>query len=164
MAIITGLAREAQFARLKSEAASDSDRLKSQTRLCDFAEGESLAGRYHHPNRVARLGTPVRSRFSSNTAIAKGEKREYTPCPHLPPLSIKVSQVEMGRRFARVACPLFLSQHWVAGIGQFVRWRGRLPAIHECCLLLTAHCILLTGYEHRHHGLPNLRRQRHRRL
>jgi hypothetical protein len=24
---------------------------------------ESLAGRYHHPSRAARLGTPVRFRF-----------------------------------------------------------------------------------------------------
>jgi len=28
-------------------------------------------------------------------AIAKDGRRAYTPCPHLPPLTIKVSQVEM---------------------------------------------------------------------
>jgi len=32
---------------------------------------------------------------SSQTAIAKAQAREYTPCPHLPPLTNKVSQVEM---------------------------------------------------------------------
>ena len=33
--------------------------------------------------------------YFTQTAIAKAQEREYTPCPHLPPLTIKVSQVEI---------------------------------------------------------------------
>jgi hypothetical protein len=44
-------------------------------------------------------------------AIAKEGRRAYTPCPHLPPLSIKVSQAEMeaGDCEGRLP-PLFFSE------------------------------------------------------
>jgi hypothetical protein len=52
-------------------------------------------------------------------AIAKEGRRAYTPCPHLPPLSIKVSQAEMeaGDCEGRLP-PLFLSSGlWASVFG-----------------------------------------------
>jgi hypothetical protein len=55
-------------------------------------------------------------------AIAKEGRRAYTPCPHLPPLTIKVSQVEMeaGDCEGRLP-PLFLPEvrGQISGVSQY---------------------------------------------
>jgi hypothetical protein len=51
----------------KIRTGSDSDQPKTQlTKNCSLTqpfEVNPLAGRYHHPTRAARVGTPVRSQF-----------------------------------------------------------------------------------------------------
>jgi hypothetical protein len=86
------------------------------------------------------------------TAIAKAQAREYTPCPHLPPLANKVSQVEMeaGDCEGRLP-PLFLPDV------RCQRSDVRMTVYRH----LTSDSAF---YEHRHHGLSNLRRQWYRRF
>ena len=57
--------------KVRYRTASDSDRpfIKSVGRQIKSVGRQQKAGRYHHPKRAARLGTPVRSRFCNDGSL-----------------------------------------------------------------------------------------------